>query len=100
MNNKINWNYILLALGYKIKEIEQRVIVCHCCDEYTHKLEDTQNELKIYKEEYRKALIEQQKSNKIYPKECAIYDSVEDTCHNEHECNENNCPRLKSLYSI
>ena len=59
----LSWNYILLALGYKIKEIEQRVMVCNCCEEYTHKLKDTENELNIYKEEYRKVLIEQQKYN-------------------------------------
>lgn len=57
----INWNLILLALGYKIKQLEQNIIICNCCDEYTHKLKDVEAELNAYKEEYKKVLIEQQK---------------------------------------
>lgn len=61
MGNKINWTYISLALGYKIKSLEEKVMICNCCEEYTHNLDAVKNELAIYKEEYRKVLIEQQK---------------------------------------
>lgn len=63
-DDKINWSIISLSLAFKIKNLEQQMMICNCCEEYTYKLMNYQNELEIYKKEYRKVLIEQQKANK------------------------------------
>lgn len=64
VDNNLNWNLILHALSYKIQQLEEKVMICNCCEEYTHKLDDTKAELLAYKDEYRNVLIAQQKSNK------------------------------------
>lgn len=64
MENNLNWNFILIAMSCKIQQLEEKVMICTCCEEYTHKLEDTKAELLEYKNEYRNVLIAQQKSNK------------------------------------
>lgn len=64
MNSNLNWNLILLALQYKIQQLEEKVMICNCCENYFHMLDDVRTELEDYKAEYRNVLIAQQKSNK------------------------------------
>ncbi len=64
MDNNLNWNIILQAMSYKIQQLEEKVMICNCCEEYANKLDGVQAELLAYKNEYRNILIAQQKSNK------------------------------------
>ncbi|WP_410745316.1 hypothetical protein [Clostridium neonatale] len=64
MDNNLNWNIILQAMSYKIQQLEEKVMICNCCEKYANKLDDVQAELLAYKNEYRNILIVQQKSNK------------------------------------
>lgn len=64
MSINLNWNLILRALSYKIRQLEEKVMICNCCEDYSNQLDDVKAELSAYKDEYRNVLIAQQKSNK------------------------------------
>lgn len=64
MDKNLNWNLILNALNYRIQQLEEKLMICNCCEKFNFMLDDVKAELLAYKTEYRRVLIAQQKSNK------------------------------------
>lgn len=64
MDNNLNWNLILQALSYKIEQLEEKVMMCKCLEQFNFMLDDVKAELFAYQTEYMRVLIAQQKSNK------------------------------------
>lgn len=64
MDNNLNWNLILQALSYKIEQLEEKVMMCNCLEQFNFMLDDVKAELFAYQTEYMRVLIAQQKSNK------------------------------------
>lgn len=72
MDNELNWTLILHSLDYKIQQLKQNVMICNCCEQYYHELENAKAELLEYEKEYRKVLIAHQKSNEQQKEELRV----------------------------
>lgn len=57
MDKNLNWNLILTALNYRIQQLEEKVMICNCCEKFNFMLDDVKAELLAYKTEYTKVLM-------------------------------------------
>ena len=60
----MNWNLILNALNYMIQQLEEKLMICNCCENFNFMLDHVKAEMLAYKIEYRRVFIAQQKYNK------------------------------------